>query len=436
MKMKRKFLSFLSVLSICFSTSVLTSCKMETFELQYTLLEDGSGYSVTYVGNEDNGSLGFISNINEIVIPAEYNSKPVLEIADGAFDNERFQKTKSIVIPDSVIKIGDCAFISCYSLQSIRIPASVISIGENVFNLCESLKSIEVDSNNKYYDSRDNCNALIETSSNTLIRGCINTKIPAEITAIGAHAFACCKTLKEITIPVNVTSIGFAAFSQCLSLENVYYQGTINDWCNISLNSIESQPMIWAEHFLMLDSNSEYYEVTKIEIPEEITAIGDFQFNSFANVTNIVLHDNITSIGSCAFENCSSLKNINIPNSVTSISISVFKNCISLTNITFPNCLTNIGDYMFSHCELLQSITIPSSVISIGWYSFEGCSSLESIIIPDSVTSINSWAFEGCISLTNVYYTGSEEQWDVITIGSDNEELTSATITYNYVPEK
>lgn len=148
---------------------------------------------------------------------------------------------------------------------------------------------------------------------------------------------------------------------------------------------------------------------------------------------HLVIPNTVTSIGSYAFCNCRSLTSIEIPDSVSSIGNGAFFNCRSLTSIEIPNGVTSIGDLVFCWCERLTSITIPNGVTSIGYGAFNNDRSLKSITIPDSVTSIGEFAFGMCINFTNVYYTGSEEEWNNIEIESSNNPLTNATITYNYI---
>ena len=186
---------------------------------------------------------------------------------------------------------------------------------------------------------------------------------------------------------------------------------------------------------------------TKMSIPETykgkpVTVIEKLAFHQInkkvTKLKEIEIPSSITTIGENAF-NGSGLTSVTIPDSVTSIGDSAFWGCSSLTNISLGNGLNSISYGTFAACTSLESITIPDGVTSISEEAFYGCSSLTSIVIPDSVTSIYQEAFSECSSLTTVYYTGTEEQWNSISIqlsnysgGDTNEELTNANIIYNY----
>ncbi len=205
---------------------------ISTSEVEVTY--KGSSYNEFY--NEYNGS---------VVIPSlvEYGgfTYSVTSIGDNAFSS---CDLTSIEIPNSVTTIGDYAFVYCSSLTSIQIPNSVTSIGEwalgycssltsieignsvtsignNAFAYCESLTNIVVDYDNAVYESRNGCNAIIETASNTLIAGCKNTIIPNGVTSIGDIAFNGCSSLTSIQIPNSVTSIGDWAFAYCSGLSSI-----------------------------------------------------------------------------------------------------------------------------------------------------------------------------------------------------------------------
>lgn len=128
---------------------------------------------------------------------------------------------KDFIIPSSVTTIEDEAFGECKELTTITIPKGVLKIGTMLFSGCDNLKSIIVEDGNPIYDSRENCNAIIETNKNILISGCANSKIPTSVVAIGEYAFYQQKSLTSITIPASITNIGKQAFSGCTGVTNI-----------------------------------------------------------------------------------------------------------------------------------------------------------------------------------------------------------------------
>lgn len=175
----------------------------------------------------------------------------------------------NITIPDSVMIIGEKAFMNCVSLNSITIPKRVISIGEEAFSTCCNLSSIFVDSNNVTYDSRQDCNAIIETVSNKLIVGCNNTVIPDTVTYIGNHSFSYREKLTSITIPNSVKSIGNYAFLGCRDLSNII-------------------------------------------IPYGLIHIGEGAFKRCRRLSTITIPNSVTTINDDVFEGCTSLNFIYI----------------------------------------------------------------------------------------------------------------------------
>ena len=321
---------------------------------------DGTTYTVAKIGDY---AFRYCTGLTSISIPSSVTS-----IEDYAF--HYCTGLTSISIPSSVTSIGDDAFHYCTGLTSITIPSSVTSIGDYAFSICSGLASIKVEAGNTAYDSRENCNALIETASNTLIAGCMNTTIPNSVTKIGDYAFYCCTGLTSIDIPSSVTSIGYQAFYGCTGLKSIKVEA----------------------------GNTAY------DSRENCNAIIETASNTLvAGCMNTTIPNSVTTIGDQAFYGCTGLKSISIPASVTSIEDFAFKNCTGLTSINLPASVATIGDYAFSGCSGLTSISIPSSVTSIRGSAFEDCTGLASISIPSSVTSIGWYAFDGCSGLTDIY---------------------------------
>ncbi len=322
----------------------------------------------------------------------------------------------SVTIPNSVTSIGDWAFSRCAGLTSVTIPNSVTSIGNGAFEGCSGLTSIFVEAGNTIYDSRDNCNAIIETASNILIAGCKNTMIPNSVTSIGSSAFSGCSSLTSVIIPNSVTSIGNGAFYRCSGLTSVTIPNSVTSIGDGAFEGCSGLTSIFVEAGnTIYDSRDNCNAIIETAsniliagckntiIPNSVTSIGNGAFAFCSSLTSITIPNSVTSIGEKAFYNCSSLTSVTIGNSVTSIGERAFAYCSSLTSVTIPNSVTSIGNSAFAFCSSLTSVTIGNGVTSIGEYAFAYCSSLTSVTIPNSVTSIGVGAFSNCSSLTSIY---------------------------------
>ena len=339
------------------------------------------------------------------------NCNAIIETAT----NTLISGCKNTTIPNSVTSIGYYAFDGCSGLASITIPSSVTSIGDGAFAGCDGLTSIVVEEGNTKYDSRDNCNALIETATNTLIFGCKSTTIPNSVTSIGDGAFYDCTRLTSIEIPNSVTSIDVGAFRNCSGLTSIVVEEgntkyDSRDNCNAIIETETNTLIAGFENTIIPNSVTtigdkafaQCTSLTSITIPNSVTTIGDMAFYFCTGLTSVTIPNSVTSIGNWAFNGCSGLTSITIPNSVTNIESGAFWGCSGLTSITIPNSVTNIGWNAFTYCTGLTSITIPNSVTSIGWYAFSDCSGLTSITIPNSVTSIGMSTFSDCSGLTSI----------------------------------
>ena len=303
---------------------------------------DGSTYSVTAIGDS---AFFYCRNITSMTIGGSVTAigeyafwncsgmtavsipNSVAVIGQYAFWN--CTALTAVNIPNSVTTMGVEAFSYCTGLTSVTIPNSVTSIGVGAFLNCYRLTSIIVDNGNTTYDSRDNCNAIIETESNTLIAGCQNTDIPNTVTAIGDYAFGLIKGLGYVDIPNSVTTIGVGAFIGCSGL-------------------------------------------TRLTIPNSVTTIGNIAFYQCGDLSSVTIGNSVTTIGNRAFYSCSSLTSLTLGNSVSSIGDQAFAYC-HLTDLTLPSTVTSIGEQAFMHCSRLTDVYsyIPDlSVLSVGYDAF------------------------------------------------------------------
>ncbi|SFW26109.1 Leucine rich repeat-containing protein, partial [Prevotellaceae bacterium HUN156] len=219
----------------------------------------------------------------------------------------------------SVTSIGDEAFLGCSRLTSVTIGNSVTSIGEDAFLGCYGLTSISVENGNTVYDSRNDCKAIIETESNTLILGCANTIIPNSVTSIGEGAFSDCSGLTSVTIPNSVTSIGNGAFSYCSGL-------------------------------------------TSITIPNSVTSIGRYAFRNCSGLTSITIGNSVTGIGDHAFLGCSCLTSITslnpIPPTIDTSTFYYYLYYTAVLNVPIGSKAAYQADYYWWYFTNIEEIDV------------------------------------------------------------------------------
>lgn len=336
--------------------------------------------------------------------------KSVTEIGEVVFCE--CPSLKSVILGNNVKTIGEEAFCVCPSLTSLFIPASVVEIGEWAFVECSGLEKIVVEAGNPTYDSRNNCNALIETESNTLLVGCANTNIPKDIESIFEDAFYGCLGLKQVTIPASVISIGEDVFAECSGLENIIVEEgneiyDSRDNCNAIIKK---------------ETNALIFGCNKTTIPSSVTAIEDGAFYG-SGIQSMTIPDNLISIGSYAFNHCKELAFLHIGTGVINIGgdkewgrEDAFMDCSSLTHIEVAagntvfdsrnNCNAIIETATNKLIVGCMNTTIPDDITSIGGWAFDGCTGLFTITIPESVTSIGPSVFSGCTNLQSIYCLG------------------------------
>ena len=260
--------------------------------------------------------------IKDLVIPNTVDSIP-------AYAFHFCKSFTSITIPNSVTYIGEFAFELCSNVNSIFIPKSVKSIQQGAFAGGVNLQSIIVEEGNPVYDSRDNCNAIIETESNTLIAGCSITNIPKAVTHIGAYAFSYQYLLTSIKVPTGIISIGDCAYYSCGNATSVFIPNSVTSVGRWALFGCYSLNRIVVE-----EGNSVY------DSRNNCNAIIETATNSLiVACQNTVIPEGVTNIGEDAFFNCNALINSN-----------------ALISIVLPNTIESIETFAFSMCSSLDTI--------------------------------------------------------------------------------
>ena len=419
--------------------------------LEYSLNSDGNGYTVTGIGT---------CTDKELIIPSEYNAKPVTGIGNSAFSGCTW--LTSVIIPDSVTSIGGSAFEDCTGLTSITIPDSVTRIGYSAFDGCIGLTSVTIGNgvtsigNNAF----DGCSEItsISGSSDVIIEVAKQASPKSFVgnitsgTSVMAGAFSGMTGLTSVTIGDSVTSIGPAAFGGCSSLESItipfvgaktgvtssdtyqypfgyifgtssydggvattqYYYGNSTSSTTYETYYIPSslKSVTVTGGNILYGAFSYCKGLTSVTIPDSVTSIGYEAFFYCTGLTSVTIPDSVTSIGYEAFFYCTGLTSVTIPDSVTSIGSSAFSGCTGLTSVTIPDRVTSIGNSVFSYCTGLTSITVAKG--NTKYHSAENCligtesktliAGCKNSIIPTdgSVTSIGYMAFEGCTGLTSV----------------------------------
>lgn len=438
---------------------------------------------------------------------------------EGMFRN--CTSLKSVTIPDTITSIGKYAFYGCLSLESITIPDSIISIGNGAFGECLNLKEIDLGNGIKHIgdvetsyirddgvfqrclslskidlpDSLESIGAgafwatgLVEITIPDSVkkigsdafkacRALTKVHLPKELTSIGSYAFSHCTSITEITMPKSIKLIGSYAFGSCVALVNVYYEGTLDDWCQIEFSNDGSNPIINGGDLYL---NGEL--VTSVVIPDHISTVPKYVFAGYVRLSSVTIPNTVTCLDEGAFMGCVNLKSIELPESLGVVKGGALGKCTSLEHILINNPKIKIDAYAFdgstaiqfneydnalylgnernpylmlykvkdksitsceinpntnviyssafSGCNSLLNIYIPDLVNIIGDYAFFGCTSLETISIPNSLEKVGTSAFGFCNSLKyNIYddvlYLGNEDNPYVLLLEvQDNKKTT------------
>ena len=337
------------------------------------------------VGNNAQHGIEVPWNVQtELTVPDHVDGYEVVEIAPFAFGGN-YGLTK-VHLPNTITTISSNAFSICLGLTAIEIPASVTSIGSQLHGQSQ-VTSIKVDPDNTVYDSRDNCNAIIEKGTNKLIVGCVTTKIPYGVKTIGKSAFYWFDGLTSITIPSSVETIEEDAFSGM--------------------------------------------DLTSLELPESVKSIGTYAFSNCKKLARLKLPKKLKKIPMWFIRGCESLKSLSIPSSVEEIEDEAFQECY-LISLEIPEGVERIGDRAFSLSKVLETVTFPSTITGIGSGIFSGCTSLKMIKVADGNQFYESIGNTAIVEHPNAELIAFINEGSMLRIPDGIKMINGAILTRGY----
>ncbi len=353
----------------------------------------------TYTKSDGEATLDKYGGSGSIVsIPSVLGGCPVTRIGNDAFRS--CSSLTGITIPSSVTSIGNYAFYNCYKLTGLTLPANLTSIEDYAFYYCYGLTEIT---------------------------------LPANLTSVGAYGFYNCDGLTEITLPASVSEIGDNAFADCSALTTISVEPS-----SLSYMSLQGVLFDKTGNTLIQFPGGQSGAYT---IPDFVTGVAGGAFKGCSGLVSVMIPSGVTSIGYQAFYSCSGLTSFTVaPENPSYKSLEgVLCDKPGKTLIQYPcgkNGAYTIPDSVqelsmaFHNCLGLTQVTIPAGMQYIVDLAFMGCKNLKSVTIPDSVTRIGSLSFLSCSALSDIYYLGTQEQWDAITIGASNAPLLNATLHF------
>ena len=376
-----------------------------------------------------------------------FKSLKNIEIPDGitSIENYAFCQCWSITslsVPESVTSIGTGAFRFCGDLKEIKLPSNLTVLSDSLFGADANLEYIT------FGDAEKTDTVIIPETvqkiGNYVFMNCEkikNIKLPSNLKIIGKTCFQGCISLTGLFIPQSVESIGGGIFGDCDALQSVeiedennnfiFKDGILYDVKNgilvSAVNSLIPEKVIVDECTKTIDYSAfaDCNNLYEIEIPQGVVNIGEKAFARLDNLKNIDIPDSVTNITTLAFYRCNGLVSVQVPGSVTAIKNGTFRECNNLKKVILNEGVAKIEGSAFVFCSSLEQIKLPQSLMSIGSGAFDNCTSLISVELPDNAI-ISSDTFRGCKNLSKIVLSDTNNNYIVKNGILYNKAMTSA----------
>ncbi len=347
-----------------------------SFELQY----DGKAYSVIGMGSFEG---------EELFIPPEHEGLPVTRVEYRAFRDAA--ALTRVWIPDTVKEVMHEAFYGCTALAKVTLPTKLELLGDGTF---------------------EGCTALTEIT------------IPEGVTYIRNGAFRGCTALSTVRLPKSLESM-YDCFDGCTAISDVYYAGSVVDWCKIQLYGSSNNPVSVGGARLYCEGKL----VTDLVIPQSITSFTN-NFSGCSSITSVKIHGGVATVPTAAFEGCTALKTVTVESGVKTLGAAAFADCPALVSVSLPDGITKMDSAVFRNCTALASVKIPVGVTELPARTFSGCTALTNVSIPGTVKLIWQYAFKDCTALSSIVIPEGVEYIDLSGISAfwGCDKLTSITL--------
>ena len=423
----------------------------------------GETYTLFDYDVDDDGNAtitGYKGNAWTLIIPKTLDGHKVVAIGENAFAKSQSKAyLKTIVIPEGVTLIDECAFMGCLVLQKVTLPSTLRYIRNRAFSGCVALTSVElpdglleldalafgnctslsrvyipatitavnkyVNGYRTYWGPFEGCTALntvtykkgITTIPGYLFYKCTGLRtadIPNTVTAIGENAFRACTNLRKIELPTSLRSIGELAFGECTALtELLLSEGltTINAAAFVDCKALETVSLPSTLRYIRNRAFSGCVALTSVELPDGLLELDALAFGNCTSLSRVYIPATITAVNKYVngyrtywgpFEGCTALNTVTYKKGITTIPGYLFYKCTGLRTADIPNTVTAIGENAFRACTNLRKIELPTSLRSIGELAFGECTALTEMLLPEGLTTINAAAFIDCKALETV----------------------------------